>query len=167
MKELSEAPLTLFGMSVLPEWIDYNGHMADGYYLVAFTQATEAALDALGLGPGYLDRTGRTIFTVEGHINYLREVTPGTSLAFITQVLDHDEKRIHVFHTMTDCATGDLVATNELMFVHVNRSTGSVEPMPPEPLARLGSLARAHSALPRPANAGRSVGIRRATPRSA
>lgn len=167
MTEPSGAPMTLFGMSVLPEWIDYNGHMMDGYYLVAFTEATDTVLQTLGLGSGYRDRTGSTIYTVEGHINYLHEVTAGTPLAFTTQVLDYDEKRIHAFHTMADCATGELLATNELMFVHVNQSTGKVEPMPPEALSRLESLARAHSGLPRPANAGRSVGIRRGSRRPA
>ena len=43
---------------VLPEWIDYNGHLMDGYYLVAFTEATEACLQTLGFGPEYRARTG-------------------------------------------------------------------------------------------------------------
>jgi len=41
------------GRVVPPEWIDYNGHMMDAYYFLAFTEATEAFLDYVGLGAAY------------------------------------------------------------------------------------------------------------------
>ncbi len=34
-----------------PEWIDYNGHMMDAYYFLAFTEATEAFLDHVAWAP--------------------------------------------------------------------------------------------------------------------
>ena len=46
-------PLATGGRTVPPEWIDYIGHMMDAYYFVAFTEATEAFLDHLGLGERY------------------------------------------------------------------------------------------------------------------
>jgi acyl-CoA thioesterase FadM len=149
------------GTRILPEWIDYNGHLMDGYYLVAFSDATEAVLDQLGFGPAYLERTGCTIYTAEAHVTYRREVTTGTPLSFETQILDHDEKRIHVFHTMVHGETRDPLATAELMFVHVRQSTGKVEPMPAESIGRVAALAAEHSAMPRPPAIGRSIGIRR------
>ena len=146
---------------VLPAWIDYNGHLTDGYYLVAFSDATEAVLASLGFGPAYLERTGCTIYTVEAHLTYRREVTTDTRLSFATQVVDHDEKRIHVVHDMVDSETRDRLATAELMFVHVRQSTGKVEPMPTDSIARVAALAAEHSELPRPPVIGRSIGIRR------
>lgn len=157
--EQPSAPLTLHGGSTKPEWIDYNGHMMDGYYFVAFTQATDALLEYLGFGPRHRERTGCTIYTVEGHINFLREVRAGTGLKYTTQILGYDSKRIHVFHSMILKETNELVATNELMFVHVNQATMKVEPMPCETLARLEKILTAHASLPRPANAGRGVGL--------
>ena len=37
-------------LNVRPEWIDYNGHMNVGYYLVAFDQATERLCEHFGVG---------------------------------------------------------------------------------------------------------------------
>jgi acyl-CoA thioester hydrolase len=153
--------LALSGKRVLPEWIDYNGHLMDGYYLVAFSDATEAVLAQLGFGPTYREQTGCTIYTVEAHVTYRREVTIDTPLSFATQVLDHDEKRIHVVHDMMHDETGDRLATAELMFVHVRQSTGKIEPMPAGSLARVAALAAQHAELSRPPGVGRSVGIRR------
>ena len=40
-----EAPLQLVTVVVLPEWLDYNEHMAEGYYGVAFGNASDAFID--------------------------------------------------------------------------------------------------------------------------
>jgi len=91
------------------EWIDYNGHMMDAYYFMAFTEATEAFLDHVGLGAAYRARTGSGIYTVESHLCFLSSVTSGATLAYRTQLLGHDEKRMHVFHQMT--SAGNLAAS--------------------------------------------------------
>lgn len=152
-------PLNLAGGRVLPEWIDYNGHMMDGYYFVAFTAATDAVLEYLGLGPSYRERTGRTIYTVEGHISFLREVLVGAPLVFTTQILGFDSRRIHLFHSMLHEETGELLATNELMLVHVNQETANVEPMPGEIVAPIQKTAAEHARLPRPHDAGRTISL--------
>ena len=45
-----EAPLQIHKGTVLPEWIDYNGHMNVAFYMLAFDQATDAFFDYLGMG---------------------------------------------------------------------------------------------------------------------
>jgi len=82
-------------------------------------------------------------------------VPEGAVLRYRTQLLGHDEKRIHVFHQMT--SAGSLSATCELMFLHV--SDGRVRPMPPEAAAALAALAARHAALPRPDRAGRHIAM--------
>jgi acyl-CoA thioester hydrolase len=149
------------GTRIRPEWIDYNGHLMDGYYLVAFSDATEGVLAELGFGPAYRERTGCTIYTVEAHVTYRREVSLETPLSFATRVIDHDAKRIHVFHDMVHAETGERLATAELMFMHVRQSTGNVEPFAAEQAARIVEMATAHADLERPPEVGRSVGIRR------
>lgn len=143
------------GRSVPPEWIDYNGHMMDAYYFLAFTEATEAFLDHVALGAAYRARTGRGVYTAEGHLCFLSGVTAGAALSYQTQLLDHDAKRLHVFHQMT--SAGSLAATCELMFLHVN--DGRVRPMPPEAAAAVAALAARHAALPRPDRAGRHIAM--------
>jgi len=145
--------LSTGGRVVPPEWIDYNGHMMDAYYFLAFTEATEAFLDHVGLGVAYRAATGSGIYTAESHLCFLSGVTEGAPLSYRTQLLGHDAKRLHVFHEMT--GAGTLAATCELMFLHV--SGQKVTPMPAEAARALGALAADQAALPRPARAGRRI----------
>ena len=146
------------GRRVVPgEWIDYNGHMMDGYYGIAFTEATDAFLDHVGLGAAYRAETGSTIYTVESHVCFARSVRAGATLEYESQLLGFDEKRLHVFHQMVQAGTGEQVATNELMFLHVDAATERVAPMPPTRLEPVRLLAAEHAALPAPPNAGRRI----------
>lgn len=156
------APLRLHTGWVRPEWVDYNGHFNDGYYLVAFSEATEAVLAYLGFGPDYLAATGCTIYTAEAHLNYLREVKPGAQLAYDTWVLGGDAKRVHIIHAMW-AATADeppvQAATNEMMFLHVDQSAGKVTPMPATHQARVRAAVAAHAPGPWPAQVGRRIAM--------
>jgi acyl-CoA thioester hydrolase len=147
--------LSTGGRVVPPEWIDYNGHMMDAYYSMAFTEATEAFLDHVGLGAAYRSRTGSGIYTAESHLCFLSSVTSGATLAYHTQLLGQDAKRLHVFHRMT--RAGSVAATCELMFLHV--SNGRVAPMPPEAAAAVAAMAADQAALPRPDQAGRRIAM--------
>jgi acyl-CoA thioester hydrolase len=143
------------GRAVPPEWIDYNGHMMDAYYFVAFTEATEAFLDHVGLGAAYRARTGSGIYTAESHLCFTSGVAEGARLTYRTQLLGHDTKRVHVFHEMTSADV--LAATCELMFLHVSQD--HVTPMPDEAAAALATVAAAHAPLPRPEKAGRHIAM--------
>jgi len=147
--------LSTGGRDVPPEWIDYNGHMMDAYYFMAFTEATEAFLDHIGLGAAYRARTGSGIYTAESHLCFLSSVTSGATLAYHTQLLGHDAKRLHVFHRMT--RAGSVAATCELMFLHV--SAERVAPMPPEAAVTVAALAAEHAVLPRPDQVGRRIAL--------
>ena len=43
-------PLRVWSTVVPPEWIDYNGHLTEGYYGVAFGQVSDEVLVRLGFG---------------------------------------------------------------------------------------------------------------------
>jgi acyl-CoA thioester hydrolase len=146
------------GGRVVPRaWIDYNGHMMDAYYCVAFTEATEAFLDHLGLGAAYRAESGCGMYTVESHICFAKSVLAGAALRYDTQLLGRDDKRLQLFHQMAEAGSGDLVATNELMLLHVDLATERVTPMPPARSHAAQLLASAHAALPAPHNAGRRI----------
>lgn len=149
------------GRTVPPEWIDYIGHMMDAYYFVAFTEATEAFLDHLGLGERYRADSGCGMYTVESHLCFSRSVRAGTVLRYDSQLLGCDQKRLHVFHRMSQSPGGDVVATNELMFLHVSIASEQVTPLPPERWRAASQLAAAHAALDTPASAGRRIQLRK------
>ena len=83
-----------------PSWVDYNGHLTESRYLQVFAEATDALLGLVGVDADYLGR-GLSAYTVETHIRHLREVAGLEPIAVETQILGTDEKRLHVFHTMT------------------------------------------------------------------
>ncbi len=161
----SAAPLELHRERVQPDWIDYNGHLNEAYYLLIFSHATDAVMDAIGLDDAARRCTGRSLYTLETHISYLAEVAAGAEVRVTSRLLDLDEKRFHLFHAMYDCADDRLLAEAECMLLHVDMtgdaSGARAAPFAPEVAARLQAIFAAHKTLPRPERAGRSVGIRR------
>ena len=116
------APLVLHRATVLPEWVDYNGHMNEAYYVLVFGHATDAFLDYIGMDDAARRATGSSVYTLEAHINYLAEDHQGDHLAIATQLLAHDAKRLHLHHVMQREADGAMLAAIELMLLHVDMS---------------------------------------------
>ena len=155
------APLVLHRETVDPAWIDYNGHMNLAYYVLAFDHATDAFFDYIGLGEAYLKDNNCSTFTLEAHVTYDRELMAGDPMRFETQLLDHDAKRLHYMHMMYHGEEGYLASTNELISLHVDMTQRRSAPMPQSVIERLDQVAAAHSALPRPPQAGRVISLGR------
>jgi carnitine 3-dehydrogenase / betainyl-CoA thioesterase len=152
-----EIPLRLHSAVVAPEWIDYNGHAHESRYLQVFGDTTDALLRHIGLDLG----AGSSYFTVETHLSHLGQARAEERVHTTTQLLDHDEKRLHVFHSLYRTDDGALLATAEQMLLHVDTRAGRAAPAAPELLARVAGIAATHAALPRPERAGRAIGIAR------
>lgn len=155
---LTEAPV-LHHARVRPEWVDYNGHMSEAYYVLVFGHTTDAFLDLIGMDDIYRRRTGHSVYTLEAHISYLHEVGEGQALTVSTQVLDVDAKRVRLFHTMNHTDKGHVLATAELMLLHVDTTQPRAVPFVPEIQTQLSRVVQAHAELPRPTQAGRSIGL--------
>ena len=153
-------PLALHDAVVRPEWVDYNGHMTEARYAEVLGDASDALLRHVGLDAAYLEG-GHSFYTVESHIRYLAEVEAGEPLTTTTQVLATDEKRLHVFHTLSHGRDGTLLATGEHLMLHVDTRAGGVCPMLEPVAARVAAAAAAHAGLPAPDGAGRFVGAPR------
>ncbi len=143
-----------------PEWVDHNGHMNVAYYVMVFDNACEALNGAIGIDDAYR-ASGKSTFAVEHHIAYLREVRAGTELRCATRLVDHDDKRMHVWSEMTNVSAGTLAATFEMMAVHVDLTARKAVPFPDTIRDRLARLVADHARLGRPAALGRAIGIRR------
>jgi acyl-CoA thioester hydrolase len=155
------APLDRHRATVQPDWIDWNGHMNVGFYVVAFDKATDTLCAQFGCGWEYTrDKIGMT-FVLEAHVTYDREVREGDSLRITSQILDHDAKRLHYIHAMYHEREGYLAATNELMLMNIDYASRRSAPWPAFALERIEKLAAAHARLPRPKQAGRVIGIKK------
>lgn len=120
-------PLT-YRDTVRDEWIDYNGHLSEPYYVLVFGDATTNLMERVGLGAEYRRRTGSSLYTVEAHVRYLREVERHADLLVHTRVVSTGTKKARICHEMY--TGGTLVATEELLAVHVTDGRGS--PLPGE-----------------------------------
>jgi acyl-CoA thioester hydrolase len=152
-------PYQRFEGEVLPEWIDWNNHLNLAYYLVLFDHATDLLFDELGLGLDYRRNEEKGTFVAETHIVYERELLVGEKVRVATRILGSDEKRLHLGHEMFRLRDGERSAGQELMFLHMDLRARRVSPFPPELHARIATWTEAHAVLPRPAWAGRRVGI--------
>ena len=155
------APLQLHSPTVLPQWVDYNGHMSESCFLLVFGDSSDAFFRFIGIDERYRDEQGLSLYTVETHIHNIREAAQDEPLKLSLQVLDCDAKRIHIFHSMHHGTSGELLATGEQMLLHVNMTEGRAAAMPQWLLERVQAIHRAHATLPRPAQAGAAIGIRR------
>ena len=157
-----DRPLHLHHTWVPAEWTDYNEHMNESRYLQAASEASDALLSMLGADAEYA-RRGKSYYTAETHLRHLAECFRGDRIRAETQVVDGDEKRLHLFHALQKMeADGEwkTVATAEHMLLHVDRKSGKVIPAEGGLAERIHLLLSAQSALPRPEGMGGKVGRR-------
>jgi acyl-CoA thioester hydrolase len=152
--------LPLFRSTVRPEWIDYNDHMSEAFYVLVFGHATDALMTGTGLDSGYRETTGCSLYTVESHVRFLREVPAASHLAVRTRVLGAAARKARFAHEMyvvpgpeSEPASDAVpVATTELLAVHVDQRAGRAAEFPDEVRRRFTELTE-----PAPDWAGRSI----------
>jgi acyl-CoA thioester hydrolase len=134
---------------VRPEWIDYNGHLSEAYYVLVFGHATDAVIFGLGIDPAV---TGTSLYTVEAHVRYLDQVPPGARLEVRTSVIGVTTKLLWLWHEMW--SDGRLRATEEVLAVHVDAGAGRSSPFPEELRQRVEALR-----VPPPEHASRRIAV--------
>jgi carnitine 3-dehydrogenase len=144
---------------VRPEWVDYNGHMSDFLYGYVFGDAMDALYRSVGIDDA-ARRNGRMFYTAESHVKHLGEAKVGEDLYATTQILDVDDKRLHVFHRLHRRRDDALIASGEQMHLHVDTTQPKTVPMDAGVRAKLETLRQAHAKLGAPPEAGKPVGSR-------
>ena len=141
--------LRIYETAVRPDWIDYNGHLRDAYYTLIASEATDALMDRVGLDADYRARTGGTLYTVELHVHFLREVKQSDGVLVDLRILGVDSKRIHASLEILRGADAEVAATVELMLLHVRQEPGkvAVAPLPQPVAAALAELQSATAAM--------------------
>ncbi|MFC3614329.1 thioesterase family protein [Lutimaribacter marinistellae] len=157
-----EAPIKVTGFTVLPEWIDYNGHMNVGFYGVAFDRALDVVMDDhLGIGAAFVAEAEQGPYVLQSHMQFLREVKEGEPFYFLYRLLDRDAKRGHYFGEMFSGVDDALCATQEALFMNVSHETGRSAAYPDWAQERMARMVADHAGLPKPQQIGQNIGIRR------
>jgi acyl-CoA thioester hydrolase len=155
------AGVKIYDTAVSPQWIDYNGHLRDGYYTVIFSSAIDALMDRVGLDEAYRQRTGCTLYTLEMHLHFLHEVKQSDALSVQLRILAADRKRLHVALEMYTERQPEAVATSEFMLLHVSQHP---EPravaFPAEIATAIEQLREVSAALPAAGPGSRTIELR-------
>jgi acyl-CoA thioesterase FadM len=106
---------------IIADWVDYNGHLSEAYYVLIFGHATDALLDAIGMDDAFRRRTGRSVYTVDARVLYLAEVSEGEEVEIRTWVAAADRKRMLVQHAMYRAGSDQPVARTELVLLSVGQ----------------------------------------------
>jgi acyl-CoA thioester hydrolase len=139
--------VSLYRTEVAPEWIDYNGHLRDAYYSLIVSLATDALMDRVGLDEAYRARTRCTLYTLEMHMHFLREVKKTDVVDVSVRILGTDRKRIHAALDMRCGRYPDPVATAEIMLLHVHQGDEpKAQAFPPEVIEALARVAEEEAA---------------------
>jgi len=116
---------TIHRDTVRPEWVDYNGHLRDAFYMLIFSLSTDAFMDRIGLDDAARTSRGRSLFTLEAHINYLHEIKEGAAVRVEASVLAFDAKRVHLYMEMFADEGTEPIAASEQMLLHVDTTNGA------------------------------------------
>ena len=152
-------PLRMLDLSVLPAWIDYNGHMTEFRYVQVFSDTCDRLLLMIGMDADYVAK-GCSYYTAETHTMQIGEIGVNEKIYSTAQLLLADTKRLHIFYRLHAADDDRLLATTEAMYLHVDRQSGRVCEADPELVTNAKAIADAHANLPKPDAAGRYVGQR-------
>lgn len=147
--------------TVTRDLLDYNGHMNVAGYMVIFDRAADELFARAGFSAAYRQEFGGSVFALEHHIRYLREVKEGDPVRVLAQFVAADDKRMLYFMRMQHRTEGWDAATLEAMSAHVDLATRRTAPMRADLRARVDALIAAAPQAVRP-ELGRAIGFRRA-----
>lgn len=126
---LKKPSLFEYTTTVKQIWVDHNGHMNDAEYNRVFSDATDAWLATLGLDLQAIEQLKYTIFTLENHVMYLKEIKVNESITVTVELFDFDAKRLHVFMTLKN-EQNDRCATYEVMLMGMDTESNKPKPFP-------------------------------------
>ncbi len=152
----------IYRTALAPEWIDYNGHLRDAYYGLIASYACDALMDRLHMDAAYRERTRNTLYTVEMHIHYLREIKKSDIVLVNVRMLGADQKRIHAAFDVFREGDAAAAASVELMLLHVNQGEPvKTAPFPPDVAGAIATLVSAAAGEPEVSPGSRRMGLPR------
>jgi acyl-CoA thioesterase FadM len=123
-----------------PAWIDYNGHLRDGYYALIASASIDALMDDLGMDERYRQQTQHTLYTLEMHLRFLREIKGSARLVLERYPVEFDAKRLRLLIVMRTAGSDETAAVIDTMLMHVHQgSTVRSEPFPEITRTRLAA----------------------------
>jgi acyl-CoA thioester hydrolase len=110
------------------------------WYVAKFDEACWQLLSWLGMSSSRMRTDGVGMAAVEQRIEYKREVFAGDLVSIRSRILDVKEKSVRMRHEMINDETKELVATMEVVGVHLNSPTRKSCPLPADLRERASAM---------------------------
>lgn len=154
--------LRLVEMTVRPQWVDHNGYLSDSRYSTLFADATDALFRKVGIDDTYR-ASGRMYYPLETHVTHIAHLKADEPFYVTTQIIDVDETRLHLFHTLYRSRDDESVSSGEQMYVHFSTTDPKASSVDPAVQVKLADLQAAHASQPRPTHISIGMSERRET----
>lgn len=99
--------------------VDHNDHLTVAYYFARFADAGLGVLEAVGLGAGHMERSGRGCMTTDCYVRYQRELRVGDIMHIESGVIGVEPDGLLLGHKLFDSESGALCTTVEQRVHHV------------------------------------------------
>ncbi len=130
---------------VIEPWLDYNGHLSVPRYFDAIMGVVNDWFDFLGLGEVYRTEENHSMFTVQSHWTYMRELKLADPLKVSLQMLSVAPNKIQYIVGLYHQQQGYLAATAEFLVIHVDMGSRQSTPFSAEKLSFLEAVSEQHS----------------------
>ena len=117
-------------------------HMNVRFYVDKFDQATWQLFGRLGMTAAYFREHHRTMAAVQQNLTYKRELFAGDLIVVRTELVEISTRKMHFIHRMYHANSDDLVASADMVGVHVDRTTHKAIPLPEHVVAAGTELAK-------------------------
>lgn len=151
-------PLPLTVATVAPSQTNALGHLRAAAYVQLFDDAIPAFFTLTGIADADLRHGDTSPFLMDLHACYLSELGAGEVVRISARHLDHDPRRARLILFMHAVADNRLASTVELLLINMHVVARKPVPWSKVQLNGWLQLASAHSGLPMPRQAGRSIG---------
>jgi len=153
---------TSSGVTIKPEWVDYNGHLNMAYYLVILDLVGDEFWQMVGLDDDYRAKTGCTTYAASCKIDYIKEIKPDATLTVQLALRELATKKFVLWMGIYN-EHKILCASAELLILHVDQKgeQPKVADMPKDIFDKLEVAQLAHSGFIPPHPIGRPIELNR------
>ena len=159
--EIDKNRLVVYRNQVQPDWIDYNGHLNDAYYVVAFSQGLDGFMEAIGLDAEFREQHQVSMFTLQCMTHYFKEIDEGEAFIITCQLINHDHNKVHLYLQMWHSDTGEEHAAFEALMLHMDMRQRRSATWLPETEEKVIAQFTQDQQRPQPDKVGAGIGIRR------
>lgn len=136
--------ITTYIGSVYPWHCDHMGHMNIMWYVSKFDEANWNLFGVFGLSPSYMRSESRGMAAVQQNITYRQEALPGDLVEVRSRVIEITDKSIRFVHEMRNRETSAVLATCELIGVHLDRANRKAVSLPRDVKERAEAIFSGH-----------------------